>query len=173
MSAVKQVFRISKNQIKAVRTLASKAFPDDETFRTALSGYGAEHTGELSYFDARDFITKLSAIVNKNPKEAEKFTKKKKYYGTGERGRQRHLTPLQAERILLLEELLGWNEVRTRGFIKKQINKDTAVQMLMNYEAVKVIVGMQRIFSGGNKDRYKEINEMTLSQLKNFLNKQQ
>ena len=71
-----------------------------------------------------------------------------KYYGTGERGRQHNLTQLQAERIVLMERLLSWQRSTTVAFVIRQLGAIKGISMLMNYEAVKVITGMQKIFAG-------------------------
>jgi hypothetical protein len=42
--------------------------------------------------------------------------------------------------------------------------------MLTNFEASKIIVGMQRILSNGDKNLYKRINCMKNSELKGYTN---
>ncbi len=180
----------STAQIKAIHTLKSKLHLDDENYRMNLSRYGVNSTTDKNFSSkmAGDFIKHLSKSVAsiRFSAEAEKHSAtgdvaKKKYYGTGERGYQHHLTPMQAERISILENLLQWNESEDRsqksedsnkrllGFIFKQTGKQKAVQMLMNYEAGKVIVGMQRILAIGDQAKYNALNKMPNKQLKNLL----
>lgn len=157
--AIKQERRISKAQIKAVKTLANQVYHTNEDYKEALDSYGVDTCVNLSSSQASQFISKMSQSINQKEKV------KKTYFGAGSRGLQRHLTPEQAERIGILEELLGWNNIRTVNFIKRQTGKNKAVNMLANYEAVKVIVGMQRIASGGDKELYAKINKMNNAQL--------
>jgi hypothetical protein len=164
---------ITKNQIKAVRTLASRVFPTDDDYRAMLYTMNVTSTKDLTFHQAQELIADLSKIANSNSVIPERSyresTKGKKYYGTGTRGQQRHLTALQAERIGILSDALGWDDARLRGFLKRQLDKNTAVQMLMNYEAGKVIVGLQRIFTDGNREYYLKINKLNNEQLKSQL----
>lgn len=148
---------ITKAQVKKLRTVASKVFETDEDYRDALRFYGCDSTVLLTKDQASDFISRLEG----------KQPPKRSYKGTGKRGRQQHLTPAQAERIEILESLLGWNRTRTNGFIKRQVRHFKAVEMLMNYEAVKVITGMQRIIANGDKDVYRTINRSSNMDLRN------
>jgi len=159
---------ITKNQIRAVRTLASRVFPSDDDYRSMLGTIGVESTRQLSFEQAKGIIAQLSKRVGTNPCHSERSEEShpKKYYGTGKRGSQRHLTASQAERIGILADALGWDDARLHGFLKKQLNKNTAVQMLMNFEAVKVIVGLERILADGNRKYYLQLNKMNNQQLK-------
>jgi hypothetical protein len=165
-------------QIKKIHTLKSKLSLSDEDYRQNLSVFSAETSKELSTDQASLFISNLEKTLNKiNPlpkTTAEPGLQRpgsaNKYYGKGRRGMQIHLTELQAQRINILQDLLGWNETRTTGFIKHQLNLNKAVQMLTNFEASKIIVGMQRILSNGDKNLYKRINCMKNSELKGYTN---
>jgi hypothetical protein len=113
----------------------------DDNYKSILAGFGVESCTALGSFQATGLISKLSKLVpavKKSPK---------KYYGTGERGEQHHLTQLQAERIEVLEKMLNWERSSTVTFIIKQVGAVKCVSMLMNYEAVKVITGMQRVLA--------------------------
>ena len=132
----------------------------------ALAGYGKEHTNDLTKQEAAELITKLSAMTGF--KQQKKQTSK--YQGHGRRGSQIHLSDIQAERIAILEDKLGWNEARTAGFITRQTGKAAAVRMLMNYEAVKVIVGMTRILAGGNRALFLGLNKSGNNELRVFNN---
>jgi len=205
-------------QIKAIHTLKSQLYLDDETYKENLSIYGVTSSKDLSKSEATELIKAYSKVLPtgrqvlppKSNNSAKKHNTKapaystgapssngkgdvnaevathpftpsergikpngrKKYYGKGRAGFQHHITPGQAERIAILEGLLGWNSVRTTGFIKRMTRENKAVQMLMNYQASKIIVGMQRILSeliatsiGDKKEAYKMLNEMTNNQL--------
>jgi hypothetical protein len=159
---------ITKNQIKAVRTLASRIFPSDDDYRSMLATMNVTSTKDLSFAQAKILIGKLAEIAKKKNCHSRMPLSgiQKKYYGTGKCGQQRHLTAAQAERIEILVEALSWNDARLRGFLKRQLNKNTAIQMLMNYEAVKVIVGLEKILSDGNREYYLKINKLNNEQLK-------
>ncbi len=165
----------SSAQIKAIHTLKSKLHLDEETYKTNLSRYGVKSSTDDNFSRdmATDLIKSMSKIINTNSKTSPDSSTGLPSYGTGRRGYQKHLTQLQAARIEILEELLGWkgdsgeeNHKRLLGFIFKQTGKQTAIQMLMNYEAGKVIVGMQRILAGSDKDLYSAINKMSNTELK-------
>lgn len=133
---------ISKRQIKAIRTLKHKLGLADDTYKSMLLGYGHESCTEFSNGEAGDLIRKLSDLL---PKDS--WRESGKSYGTGDRGGQRHLTQLQAERIDFLQNLLGWERSSTVAFVIRQLGAIKGVAMLMNYEAVKVITGMQRVLA--------------------------
>lgn len=154
----------TKKQITVIKALSSKIYDDDKDYRFALSGYGVDSCKKLSITQASDFISKLSLHNSSKTQQPAVLTPTAGtavYKGTGKRGRQRHLTAAQAERISILEKLLGWDKNRTIGFIKKQTNKNKSVEMLMNYEAGKVIVGMQMILVNSDKEKYKTINAVS------------
>lgn len=134
--------RISKGQIKAIQTLKHKLGLADDTYKSMLAGFGHESCTEFSNGEAGDLIRKLSALLPKD-----NWRESGKSYGTGARGGQRHLTQLQAERIDLLEKLLGWQRSSTVAFVIRQLGAIKGVAMLMNYEAVKVVTGMQRVLA--------------------------
>src|ERR1035437_8076532 len=134
--------RISKGQIKAIQTLKHKLGLADDTYKSMLGGYGHESCTEFSNGEAGDLIRKLSSLL-----PMDNWRESGKSYGTGERGGQRHLTQLQAERIDMLEKLLGWQRSSTVAFVIRQLGAIKGVAMLMNYEAVKVIIGMQRVLA--------------------------
>lgn len=163
----------SKGQVKAIRTLASKIFRDDDEYHDALmSNYGVKSSKDLRYYEASEFINKLSRLAGSTPTSAGGNTSPSagapSYYGKGKKGRQRNLTPAQAERIEILKNILGWNEQSVLNFIHRQTRRLKGVQMLMNWEAVKVIVGMQRILSKNAGIEYSEINSASNKELKNM-----
>jgi len=92
----------------------------------------------------------------------------RKYKAAGNRGSRRRITPAQADRIDILQELLGWSDKGLLSFIQRQTSKNQAVDWLTGVQAGKVIVGMQRVLSGGDQALYKAINDMTNSQLKEY-----
>jgi hypothetical protein len=114
-----------------------------------------------------------SAPNNERDKSApnnERDKYESKYKGSGTRGLNLHITPMRAERISILEELLNWNTKRTQGFIFKQTGYQKSVEMLTSQEGGKVIVGMTRIFSNGNKDIYIKLNNLSNRELKKIIN---
>jgi hypothetical protein len=164
MNAEKQYRRIArgvtKAQVKTIHTLVSRLRVDDDTYRGMLSGYGVESCKDLMKWQAGELITALS---NLGKQQGIKPAPVKKVYGTGERGKNKHLTDDQAIRIVILARLLGWmpnqdintplhpsqegNYNRLTGFIRRQVGELKAVQMVTNEQASKVIVGMQRVLA--------------------------
>ncbi len=73
---------------------------------------------------------------------------RKFHEGAGKRGHVGGpLTQQQAQKIGALERELGWQNhpARLRGFIERQIGTRKAVEWLRNYEAQKVILGLERV----------------------------
>jgi hypothetical protein len=149
----------TKGQLKVIHIYRRKVFGDDSEYRYWLNeNFGVNSTKDLNKRDASECIQLLSGSGTHS-------RRKSKYHGSGIVGYQRNLTQPQADRIEALEIMLGWTGMNTTQFIKKQIGALKDVSWLMNHEAVKVIVGMQRILSGGDEGEYKRINSMTNHQL--------
>lgn len=154
------------NQIKAIKTISKMIFKTDADYREMLSGYGVQSCTKLDTNQATEVIKKLSSGL-KQPK-----AKPGKPYGSGTaRGEKRkgkssiHLTGAQAERIGMLADALGWNNTSITQFIQRQTGALKAVQMLMKYEAMKVIVGMTRVLSANLKIDYENLNGASNNQL--------
>ena len=139
---------ITKDQIRAIRTIASRMFPDDDAYHNWLmNNYHVASTKDLSKQMASQIIEMLGDPTHTKISEESKG----RYYGGGNPGSNRdHLTQAQADEIARLEDALGWTEnpKRLRGFIVRQIGKHCTVEMLMNYEARKVISGMKKMKGG-------------------------
>jgi len=166
----------NSDQVRAIRTLASKIFADDNEYHDSLEqNFGVRSCKSLTIAQASSFVknlsshlsgTGLSSSGSVHPRASGTFNK---YTGRGVKGRQKHLTAYQAERIELLEKLLGWKSENTTVFVSRQVKLLKGVEMLMNWEAVKVIVGMQKILSSNLKTEYAVINAARNSELKNYL----
>jgi hypothetical protein len=162
-------YPISKGQIKALRTIASKLGLSEEDYSDLLAGMGKKSTKGLTYDEAHELITRLSLRLNGH----KQFEKKTKYKGQGVRGGVKgkislHLTQDQAERIAVLEGLLRWDGMKTRAFIQRQSGKMTSVEMLSGDEATKVIVGMTKILANGDWVLYGDLNRLSNSALKSY-----
>jgi|GEM_PF-1547932 len=175
---------ITKKQLSAIKTLVSRLGIDADTEQGLYQEYGHGHAKKLEKWQAGTIITALS----KEARKRKIVFAPKSFYGKGERGSQQHITNPQALRIGILKELLGWGDSGLSNFITKQTGKITAVQMLMNYEGVKVITGMTRAmawklmlektpvksegFEGQNRlvylECYKQLNDSTNEVLKEF-----
>jgi hypothetical protein len=185
------------NQVKAIHTLVTTLGIDDKEYREMLDGYGVVTSKKLSFGQAGDFITKLSTLVRVDaarkqytPRPAGTPLKGEtvKVYGTGERNdiTKKNLTDEQADRIEILRLLLNWDTMRLSGFLYRQTGELRAIQMLMNYQATKVITGMTKVLACSLKspvpsgtpplekgDIYRELNNMTNRQLKDLYEKLQ
>lgn len=150
-------------QIKTIQTLRRKQFGNDEQdYRDWLmANFDVHSTKQLNKSNASEAIQILIGGDISN--------KRGKYIGSGEVGSQRHLTQAQANRIAILENLLGWSESGTLKFIERQIGRPKAVDWLMNFEAGKVIVGMTRVLSNGDQDKYLQLNQMPNQTLKSLI----
>ena len=80
-----------------------------------------------------------------------------RYYGAG----GANLSQNQAREIARLEAELGWasNPRRLQGFVKRQTGGLSAVEMLSNRKASKVITVMKKILADGEKQKIKEKKE--------------
>jgi len=176
---------ISTKQIMAIKTLQSKLQMNDDGYHAALWEFAeAGSCTELSKSQATKFISDLSNKLNKTApysstpqSPASPGGAPSRYTGNGKNGRSKHLTPARANRIEILEDLLGWTgEEKLTKFIKRQVarlrpeNILVHVNMLSNKEASKVIIGMQRVFCDDRKLDYEKINMLGNKQLKEIGN---
>lgn len=158
--------QITNKQIIALRTAAAKVFRDDEEYHMWLAQNfdGICSTKDLSSADARQAITLLRKTLNYSA--SGRFSKV--YTGQGKKGSAASmLTPDQAAKIGALCGLLGWHENRGRlfGFIERQTGKKCDVQMLLNYEAQKLIIGMQKLIAGSDSELYRFLNTLKADDL--------
>jgi len=135
---------ITKPQIKKLRVLASKAFPNDDLYHEWLAtqfkdmetGKPAESTKRISSQAAHYAIQMLLP---------EHERKNSKYYPRGS-GYSNHLSDSQAKNIGGLAADLGWTPDGLLKFIQRQTGKNKTVEMLSGKEATKVIIGLERVF---------------------------
>lgn len=177
--------KISKGQISALQIMAAKIFADKaERVEWLKRNYSQESFTGLNMFEAHKIITDWSKGLNisiGSPKSGGRPSaapsSKVKFVGKGVRGEQKRLTEPQAERIGLLAGLLKWTPATIGKFIYNQINRNSGykiyktAEMLMNYEAVKVIVGMEKVASSNLGVEFLELNRMGNSELKELLKK--
>lgn len=166
---MRQDLKITVDQIKTIHILKSKLKISHSEYESILSGYKVETSKDLLLWQASELIRNLSDKVSKM---GFAYVKAK-----GKRGRERHLTPEQLSRIEVLQKLLGWDSLQLTGFLERQVKRLTDVSMIMNFEATKVIIGMQRVLSDKissktkqNKNEiYSSINDLTITGLKALL----
>lgn len=145
---------------KRFHALKNKVFgKDDALYRDFLStNFGGKASFKnLTAQEIGEAITMLA-----------KMSGEKVYTASGKRGSQRFLTPGQEERIDILKGLLGWTGAGVLGFVSKQTKQNKAVRWLMNYEASKVVLGMQKVLANGDTDEFKYINKLTNKQLRKY-----
>ncbi len=185
---------ITKRQIKTLQTLAHRIYNDEEERRDWLQeNYGCRSFTQLNMIQADELIKVWSKALNSKSETYQKENGgiapavpspekiktgggiRRPYVGKGKKGEQKRITEPQAERIGLLAEILGWNMDSIHKFIYRQLcmNKGfvvfKTVEMLMNYEAVKVIIGMERIAAGNLKLEYGQVNEMENGRLRGLI----
>lgn len=168
--------------IKILHTLASNIYSDDEERRDFLkSNYGVESFKQLRFEDASELINKwlsLSKPRSKPTSAGNPPCASFRNVGKGRKGKTKMLTQLQADRIGILKDLLGWDLSAITNFISRQTKKRKyvviikTVSMLMNYEAVKVIIGMEKIVALNFEINYQVINKYSNSELKKLINPQ-
>lgn len=151
------------NKIKAIGILRRKVFRNDDDYYSALSSYGVGSCKDLTERDAKRFIAQLHELNGDSKNNV-------RYSGKGKRGTQKRLTKEQAERIGILQDLLGWSGKALFGFIYKQTGKNIGPEMLMNYQAVKVIIGMGKVYCGNCNLNYKKFNAKNNTELIEILN---
>jgi hypothetical protein len=151
-------------QIKVIKAIQRDKFSSDEEYRDWLrNNFKVTSCTKLNNQEASEAIQLLTEGKIKPVTPA-------KYRGNGKRGSQVHLTPAQAERIRILEEILDWhsNGRRLQGFMKRIFNRETRVDWLKNYEAVKLILGMTKLISGKDETLFKKLNSMNNSELQTY-----
>lgn len=164
--------QINKKQIIALRTAASKVFSDDE-FREflAFNFDGVLSTKDLDSEQASVAITLLSNQIGYTGRDAtHRVSTNKRAYGIGKKGRAAgRITQAQAEKINGLCELLGWeiDGKEILRFVERQTGSMKSVSWLLNYQASKVIVGMQKVIAAGDKALYDFLNNLTSADMKN------
>lgn len=169
---------LSRGKVIAISILAKDVFSDDETFRIALAGYGVSSKKDLTERQGSRLIAQLHQVKGDSKfkggkrKPAQQNGGQGSYAGHGKRGSQARITFEQGERIGILKNILGWTDNGMYKFVKRQIKRDTGVEMLRNYEASKVIVGMQIVLASNILTDSKVINKMSNTDLiNNFSNK--
>lgn len=131
--------KIKKRTVRRLRAAASKLFPEDDLYYQFIGQhYGVESTLEL---------TEKQAIEALQTIDQELKVQKVKTHGKRRKG---FLTSNQKEYIEGMFAELGWDPgPRQWGFIKKQIGKQSSVDMLTNRDASKVITGLERMMADG------------------------
>lgn len=142
--------RPNKEQLKRLWANGRVVFGDEGEFRDWLeANFGKRSTRALSKTQAMEAISLLETGAMPD----------KKYYP-----KKKDISRAQMERIAILEKLLGWNDDRLFGFIKKQVKKGNISDLTIG-EGRKVIIGMQKILAG-NKTAYKYINSLKNHEMK-------
>lgn len=68
----------------------------------------------------------------------------------------------QTQKVIALRILLGWDRPRLFAFIHRQLGCNKSEYMLTKQEATELIIALQRIAAGGNKEAYNFINSASL-----------
>lgn len=136
----------NKKQIKAIRTLASRHFYNDDDYHDWLfEQFKKRSTKELNSYEASEAIQLLSFRKPPLRRDGGRY-----YRGMGRAGDGGvFITQAQADKIGALENAFGWSgdPFRLIGFIKKQTGKIKTVEMLSRSEASKVIIGLEKLMN--------------------------
>ncbi|MBN2200469.1 hypothetical protein JW777_00775 [bacterium] len=148
----------TKNQISAIHAIKRARGWGEEEYRTALTYYGVGSASDMTFAQARDFISAFGTIGNtarnSPPVPENQVEKSKGYRGLGTAGSPNdHLTQGQADEISAMEKKLKWNQGTTLFWIQKVLNKSCSVEMLMQFEARKLIHVMHRLQVTGKQRR--------------------
>ena len=150
--------KISKAQVKTLRALASKAFPNDALYHEWLyAQFGKESTLDLSTAMGHRAIQMLLPDWEKVETHGSASVRKG-YYPDGS-GWANHLSDKQAKNIGGLAADLGWSMEGLLKFIKRQTGQDKTVEMLSGKEATKVIIGLKRVLQYKQDYRMEANNE--------------
>ncbi len=159
--------KISKGQIKKLRTLASMQMDDEAYHDWLFDVFHKESTKDLSSWEAHQAIRCLE--TGTMPKRKSDTPRAPLYRGDNSRGgsyRGESLSKGQLVRIALLQMYLEWDDEALFKFIGKQIKRDNGQPTgLKKAEAVKVVVGLQRVLADSNKKLYAWINKMSNKEL--------
>jgi hypothetical protein len=142
--------------LRRVHVLGKEAGMDHAALsETMCSQYGVTSMAELN-------VAQLKEIRDAFLKNRDKESQGRRYYGSGVKDgmKSSRITFEQAKKIGVLASMLGWDETRLIGFIRRQTGEVKAVEWLMKYQASKVITGMQRIIAGKDEKKYRELNQM-------------
>lgn len=143
---------ILAHQVRLLRTLSSKTFPDDATYRAWLAEtFPQAHWGDparpstldLGPREADRAIKLLKGEARPQPREPWRGV----YQCAGRRGAAAHLTQAQGDEIARHEHRLGWlgQPERLQGFILRQLGKRKAVPMLTLAEATTILNGLKKL----------------------------
>lgn len=138
----------TKKQRQVIAMTGRRVLGGEDHYRAFLSdNYGVDSPTLMSKSEAADCIDVLRALEQGKP------VKPRSRRGIW-------LTKWQRDKIVSLLDLLGWiDERQAYGFIKKQTGRNKSIDMLTRGEATKVIVGLQRVYSRGDRELYKVLNE--------------
>lgn len=160
--------KITKDQTKTLRSLASRVFPDDDDYRAWLdhcfpnkrwSDKQRPSTPDLTQRQADQAIRDLMRAEQARQQRGERPPQRKqrhpyrgRYMGTGRKGEAAHATQKQCDEIARLEYDYGWQNGtpdqesdRLLGFIRRQTRKRKSVAMLTLDEASSVITGLRKL----------------------------
>jgi len=129
--------KATKNQIAAIHAIKAHHAWDDKEYRGILSSYGVTTSLNLFYDQADNFIQKFGT---KKQKENHSL-----YIGKGRGEKNDHLTQGQADEISRLQKKLDMDFNRLTGLIYRVLKKVTPPEMLMNYEASRLINVLQKM----------------------------
>lgn len=151
--------KISKGQIKKLRTLASMQMDDEAYHDWLFDVFQKESTKDMSSWEAHQAIRCLE--TGSMPKKSN--TPPAPLY------RGDIVSKGQLVRIALLQRYLEWNDETLFEFVGKQTGKQTGgaacVTDLKKSEAVKVIIGLQQVLADSNDKLYAWINKMSNKEL--------
>ena len=144
--------QVTKDQIRAIRSMASYIYQDDDDYRALLDQFfptkewsdaDRPSTKDLTRHEAHLLISALGT------KKEHQQPWKGRYTGDGKRGYGKRCTQAQADEIARLEYKLGWmsDPRRLVGFIRRQISRRKVVEKLSKREATKVITGLRKLLA--------------------------
>lgn len=145
--------RASDKSLYAVIHITRKQiWGEDRTHYEDMLGkfYGAGSSSDLSYREKLDFIDRLKAI-----RDGEKQPPINRRKGPW-------ANKWAIKKIAALVKVLGWDgDQRLNGFIKRQTGKSKTAWMLTKDEATKVIIGLMKMISKGNRALYNWLNSVS------------
>lgn len=137
----------TNKQKQFIATMGRRVCGNEEQYRSFLQGrYGVNSPTEMRSYEASDCIDILKHMEQGKPLPP--------------RDRSRIWATIpQVNKIRALAAMEEISDEALQSFIKRQTGRNKGIWMLSRSEAGKVIIGLQKVFSGDDKEMYALLNE--------------
>lgn len=137
----------TSKQKQFIATMGRRVCGDEEQYRAFLQGrYGVSSPVDMRSYEASDCIDILKHMEQGKPLPPRDRSKI-------------WATIPQVNKIRALAAMEEISDESLLAFIKRQTGRNKSIWMLSRSEAGKVIIGLQKVFSEGDKQMYALLNE--------------